>query len=504
MQSKTWFKIVKVINFSFIALCYIIAITSCVLVFVNGRNEIHIIFIILYIPLAIAAAWIISETPEQIFYYIENKEGYGVVYSRLKLGVGVISILFLSVLFAVLIFPFSDYQNGFVTSTVAPAGSPQFIQTFAHLTNAPIEYGDSVIPIDNGSQFLQVLLKTFDTASSSIDFTTFLWADGTFSDQIFAALTNAAQRGVQVRVLLDSLGSRNLSKANIATLQAVGGKVAEYHSFDISNPLAYDNRDHIRSIVIDGRIGFTGGMGISDNWFGNTPDKTFQDMMFEVRGAMAQSLQNSFTEIWNEATGEVLSGPLFYPSLEEPATQNTFVGITSVPSENYRPVRDAFMLTALSAQKKLYIASPYIVPDQDFLTILENKARAGVDVRIISPGEKTAVPILYAAWHADYSQLLQAGVKIYEYQPTMIHTKFIVADDTWSLIGSANMDNRSESLNAENIMGVNDPVLARSLDQTFVSYISRSKEFTAADWKREYGFFSQIYSKALLLFAKQY
>ena len=131
-------------------------------------------------------------------------------------------------------------------------------------------------------------------------------------------------------------------------------------------------------------------------------------------------------------------------------------------------------------------------------------ARAGVDVRIVSPGGTTVAPILRAAWHLDYSQLLASGVRIYEYQPSMIHTKFIVADETWSLIGSANIDNRSEALNTENLLGVSDPTLAGSLDATFMDYLTRSKEITVADWKGEYGFFSQMYSRLLLVLDKQY
>jgi cardiolipin synthase len=219
---------------------------------------------------------------------------------------------------------------------------------------------------------------------------------------------------------------------------------------------------------------------------------------------MAKSLQDSFAQVWNDTTGEVLSGPLFYPMMANIPATNSFIGITSVPSGDYEPVRDAFLLTALSAQKKLYIVASYIIPDQALLKVLEDKARSGVDVRIVSPGEITVAPILRAVWHLDYDQLLGAGVKIYEYQPSMIHTKFMVTDDIWSLIGSANIDNRSEALNAENIMGISDQTFANSLDSTFTDYILRSKEITLADWENQYGFFSRLYSRLLLALAKQY
>ena len=162
------------------------------------------------------------------------------------------------------------------------------------------------------------------------------------------------------------------------------------------------------------------------------------------------------------------------------------------------------MLTILSAQKSLYIVNPYIVPDQGLLKALEDKARAGVDVRIISPGPISNAPLVRAAWHKDYEPLLLSGVKIYEYQSSMIHTKFMLADGEWSLIGSANIDNRSESLNNENVMGIDDSMLANNLHQIFTKYLSQSKEITITDWKKQYGFLSKLYSEMLLVLFKQY
>ncbi|MDE2188490.1 MAG: hypothetical protein KGJ35_02040, partial [Patescibacteria group bacterium] len=408
------------------------------------------------------------------------------------------------IFFVVLIFPTVNKKPAIITQ-IAPIGSDEFMQMFSEITDAPLENGETVTPIDNGTTFLPILLDSLNTASSSIDFTTFPWADGSFNNQVFNALISAALRGVQVRLLLDAFGSHSLSKNYIQKLQAAGGKVAEYHPFHILNPLQYDSRDHIRSIVIDGKLGFTGGMGITNEWFSEKPNDTFEDMMFEVKGTMAQSLQDSFAQIWNETTGEIISGPNFYPKLSTNIkSTNKFVGITSIPSGDYEPVRDAFVLTALSAKKKIYIAASYIIPDPGLLKVLEDKAKEGVDVRIVSPGPNTVAPILRAAWHLDYAPLLAAGVKLYEYQPSMIHTKFIVADDVWSLIGSANVDNRSEAINTENLLGVNDPTLANSLDTTFFDYLSRSKEITAKDWSQEYGFWSSLYSKIVLILNKQY
>jgi cardiolipin synthase len=503
LNDKRWYKTLKVLDIIFIVFCYLVVLVMYIIIFTDGTDGINIFLKIASIPILIFFAWIVSGTPQQAFYYlmnIEESEGY---YSKIRLIAGVFVSALICIFIAVIIFPTGDHKASTVTN-IAPAGSPEFMQTLSELTNTPVEQGSDVTSIDNGNDFLPILLNALDAASSSINFTTFPWADGTFNDRVFTALINAADRGVQVRLLLDAFGSHSLSKNYIKELQAAGGMVAEYHPFYILNPLQYNSRDHIRSMVIDGKVGFTGGMGITNEWFGSTPTNTFEDMMFEFKGAMAQSLQDSFAQVWNNTTGEVLSGPTFYPPPTNTPNTNTFIGITGIPSGDYEPVHDAFLLTAISAQKRLYIVASYIIPDQALLKVLEDRARAGVDVRIVSPGENTVAPVLRAVWHMDYDQLLEAGVKLYEYQPSMIHTKFMVADDVWSLVGSANVDNRSEALNAENVVGISDPALAKTLDGTFMDYLSRSKEITLSDWKSQYGFFSRLYSRLLLVLQKQY
>jgi|GEM_PF-399389 cardiolipin synthase len=503
LNSMTWYKVLKVMNIIFVVFCYSTVFLMYAVIFTDGTDGVNIFLKIASIPILIFFAWVVSGTPQEVFYYLLSVKESESPYSKVRLIAGVFISALIFIFISVIIFPTGDHKT-FTVTDVAPAGSQQFIQTLSQLTNTPVGQGDAVIPIDSGAEFLPILLNALDAASSSINFTTFPWADGTFNDQVFAALIRAAHRGVQVRLLLDAFGSHSLSKSYINDLEDAGGKIGEYHQFHPLNPLQYNSRDHIRSIVIDGRIGFTGGMGITSEWFGSAPDDTFEDMMFEFKGSMAQSLQGSFAQIWNDTTGEVISGPLFYPQIQDISAKNTFIGITSIPSGDYEPVRDAFLLTAMSAQKKLYIAASYIIPDQELLNVLEDKAKEGVDVRIISPGENTVAPILRTVWHLDYGQLLQAGVKIYEYQPSMIHSKFIVADDIWSLIGSANVDNRSEALNAENLVGITDPVLANSLDSIFADYLSRSKEITLTGWKNRYGFFSTLYSKMLSILGKQY
>ncbi len=425
-----------------------------------------------------------------------------------------LGVIFVLTLIGILVIPGTRNNTPLtLTSATAPVGSPEFLAALSHLTNAPSGQGDPVTLVPD-TAFLPALLGAIRNASSSIDITDYSWKDGAFSDQVFTTLIAAAQRGVAVRVLFDSFGSTYLSKKNIQALEQSGGKVAEYHPFSLRDPIQYDERDHMRALVFDGKTAFFGSVGIADYWITDADGfGQWDDFMIQVDGTMAQATQGAFAELWRETTGEVLSGPVFYPlspsaSARSPVgsgtTTNPFISIAGLPSGNADPVRDTYMLTVLSAQKKLYIINAFIVPDQGFLTALEEKARAGVDVRILSPGSITIAPVLRDAWHADYEQLLEAGVKLYEYQPSMIHAKVMMADDAWSVVGSANLDNRSDRLNAENIMGIADPTLATGLDTVFTNDLAQSKQITLPDWQKQYGFFSKLYSTILLVLYKQF
>lgn len=418
----------------------------------------------------------------------------------LKIILAVIAIVIIYAIF----FPLDKGNSLKNINTSSPAGSQEFLSTLSGLTGEPVQKGDPVKFVQD-SNFLSVLLDVINNASSSIDITDYPWANGTFSDQVFEALTQASKRHVSVRVLLDSFGTMGVSEDNIKKLEQYGGKVEKYHQFSLLNPMQYDERDHMRTFVIDGKLAFVGGVGIVDYWIADADGYSqWNDFMVEVSGAMAQAVQEDFGELWTRATGEVLSGQEFYPDSSSKNTTNLFIPISSVPPKDTGLINDMFTMSVLSAQKKLYIINPFIIPNRDFLNALEEKAESGVDVRILSPGPITIGPILRYAWHADYQELLDAGVKIYEYQPSMIHAKMIMVDDIWSVVGSANMDNRSNALNAENVIGIKDESFATSLDSIFLKDLDNSKQITLSDWKKQYGFFSKLFSEALLIFYKQY
>lgn len=391
------------------------------------------------------------------------------------------------------------------------AGSPEFLKMLAGMTGAPVRDGAPVTVLPDGRAFEAALLEAITHATSSIAVTDYAWNEGVFSERIFSALEAAVKRGVMVRVVLDGFGGKNVPQAWVDDLMSVGGEVVYFHPFDLADPFQYDIRDHARIFVVDGSIGFTGGMGLVDYWTASAEGfSTWRDLMFEVHGGMAGDLGNDFEALWKASTTTPLG---FHPGIpgtgpvpagpEASSSRLRYIAMPDIPNNDFQPIHDAFLLTILSARKRLYIECPFVVPDRDILNALEAKARAGVDVRIISPGPITIAPILRSAWHGSYEELLRAGVRLYEYQPSMIHSKIMIADGAWSVFGSANIDDRSESINAESVIGAADPMLAGTLENIFAGDIGKSEEITLSGWLARYGIIDRLTSKFWLLFTRQ-
>jgi cardiolipin synthase A/B len=397
-----------------------------------------------------------------------------------------------------------------ISASTAPIGGPVFLRDLSFATHEAVETGESVQPILDGSDFFDALIDDIGHATSSIEIADFPWDHGALSQRMFTSLTEAANRGVSVRVILDSFGGWTVPHSWILGLKKAGGKVVEYHPFLLADPLRYNVRDHERIFVVDSAVAYTGGMGVVDYWIG--PAKGYpewRDAMFEERGSMVSDMNRDFDRLWAISGGKTeYASPTGVAPSSVSATSAVpysvpYIFVAGAPTSQFQPIRDAFLYTIASAHATLYIESPYIVPDRELVDLLEAKARAGVDVRIISPGPITSGPILRSVWHAYYAELLQSGVRLYEYQPSMIHSKVIVADGAWSLIGSANMDSRSEAINDEDVIGIADPALANELDRMFMADIESSKEITLADWSHEYGWLDRAASEFWMLFERE-
>jgi cardiolipin synthase len=250
----------------------------------------------------------------------------------------------------------------------------------------------------------------------------------------------------------------------------------------------------VRVVVIDGRIAYTGGFGLADYWLGDGHhDEQWRESNVRFEGPAVMQLQAAFSAAWAEATGELIIGPLFFPPNGFQPAGDTYAGLLyAAPTVGSTPAERFLALTISGARKSLYITNSYFVPDDDFRRLLIRAARRGVDVRVLTVSSKTDVKTTWYAGRYHYEQLLRNGIRIYEYLPTMLHSKTIVADGVFSAVGSMNFDNRSMAFNNESQLVVLDSTFGRQMDSTFVDDLRYSKEIKLAEFEHR-----SIFAKAV-------
>ncbi len=363
-------------------------------------------------------------------------------------------------------------------------GSPQFLAALSALTGTAVDMGSPVDVLNNGNEIFASMFAAMRAATHHIHVMTFIWKDGKLSDQLLEILTAKAHEGVEVRVFLDSMGGILAPEDKFITLEAAGGHVAWFRKFEFGKLSRYHRRNHRRSIVIDGTVAYTGGVSIGDEWSGNAENpEHWRDMMVQTTGVMALRLQAAFVQMWTSATGEILVGDAYYPRRAEKGSV-PFLSVASAPTDDIHPIRTLFWLSFMGATKRISIENPYFVPDHHIRAALRAKAREGVEVRVIVPNEHIDVPPVLWAGRYYYEEMLKDGVRIYEFQPTMVHSKFVVVDGAWSVVGSANIDVRSKELNEENVIAMLDTGLAKRLGDAFARDLRRAKEVTLTSWKK--------------------
>ena len=401
-----------------------------------------------------------------------------------------------------------------LVATAAPeVDSDEFLAAIAGLVNGTVQKGGTLALLNNGAAFYPELEREIAAARRSINFMVYIWEPGKVGDRMFELLAERARAGVRVRVMLDGLGGIRAPKEGIERLEQAGVTVARFRPPRFGMLTRFHKRNHRRAIVIDGAVGFTGGMAIGDKWEGNArnPDE-WRDFMVRVTGCLAANLQSAFAELWAHCHGEILVGDDYYTpdgsepehaQAAEPAAPIRHIGVISSPSSEEHPLRHFYVLSFLAARQRLWMTTPYFVPDQPMREVLAERARAGVDVRVLLPNEHTDATPIRLAGHAYYEELLAAGVRIWEFQPTFLHAKALVIDGRWSVVGSANMDVRSKELNEENVLGILDAAFAGQLETTFVAYLERAREIRLEEWKRR-GSAARIAERIARVFAEQY
>jgi cardiolipin synthase len=372
------------------------------------------------------------------------------------------------------------------SAPLPPVESPEFATTVSHLVNAPVERGGTIEILNNGDGFLPALLRDIGAARRTINFLVFMWEDGEFSTRVLDALIARQRAGVQVRVLLDGLGAKGAPDDRFEELARAGGRVERFRTPKFGTWTRFHRRNHRRSIVMDGRVGFVGGMAVYDKWLGNAQDPGhWRDMMFRVTGPMAVSLQAAFVDSWVSSSGEILAGPEIYPpdaGTDQGVRQ--FIHHVNSPADDDQTMAYFYLLPILAAREKIYLATPYFIPDDPLKAALMEKARAGVDVQLLLPGEHIDNASARYSGQNHYDELMDAGVKIHEYRPTFIHSKFGVVDGHWSIVGSPNLNSRSRQLDEENAFAILDAGFAAELEQTFLRDVARSDRISLDAWRK--------------------
>jgi cardiolipin synthase len=424
-------------------------------------------------------------------------------------GVAVIGII------VTLFFSFGRRPSDIQIPYNPPVSSPDFMIGMAGLAGGPLKTGGTAKLLNNGDEFFPVLYETLKGATQSINFVVYIWEDSKPGDELFTILTERARAGVQVRILLDGLGGMKAPEEKIEALEQAGGMVKVFRSARFGKLSRFHKRNHRRSIVVDGNIAFVGGMAVGDKWLGDArSEKEWRDSMVQVTGPIASTVQSAFVDNWahvpddDDTGGEILIGPAFFPQFAEPPaspgeTVAMHTGINSAPSSENHPMRLVYLQTFSAARQKLYIANSYFVPDETIRKAVIERAKQGVDVRILLPGEKTDAKPIRQTGHRYFEELMEAGVKIYEYQPTMMHAKTVVVDGLFSVVGSSNMDVRSKELNMENVLGILDAGFARQLEDTFFDDLKRAKEINLEEWRKR-GVFKKLTERISSLAAEQY
>jgi cardiolipin synthase len=360
------------------------------------------------------------------------------------------------------------------------------VHSLSNLVNAPLERGGTISILNNGDEFLPALIDAIDHARSTINFSVYIWEGGRFSKQVLDALLRAQKRQVAVRVLLDDFGAKDLSFSTFKELQGAGAKVERFRTPQFGKWTRLHRRNHRRSIVIDGNIGFTGGMAVKDVWLGHAenPDH-WRDVMFKMTGPLARSLQSAFASSWVGSSGELLVSSETYPDMDaDTSGVQRFIHLVNSPAADNYDMAEFFILPILAARKSVLVVTPYFIPDKHLEQALMKKAQEGVDVEMILPGTHTDNRLSRLIAESHYENLLRSGVKILEYRPTFIHSKYMIVDRQWSVIGTPNLNYRSRQLDEENAFGILDVDFAERLTQVFRTDAKNADEIRFGQWRR--------------------
>jgi cardiolipin synthase len=379
---------------------------------------------------------------------------------------------------------------------------PQFMHELGTLLGPPVLDGNRIEDLQNGDEIFPPMLAAIRGARRTITFETYIYWSGEIGREFRDALAERARAGVKVHVLLDWVGSQKMDSETIPALREAGVEVERYHPLHWYTLGRMNNRTHRKLLVVDGKVGFTGGVGIADVWRGNAQDPDhWRDSHYRVEGPAVAQIQAAFVDNWMKTSGRVLQGDGYFPPLEPAGDARAQMFISS-PRAGADSMQLMYLLALAAAERTIDLSAAYFVPD-DFTraAIIAAMAR-GVRVRIIVPGKHIDTVVVGKASRATWGELLKAGAEIHVFQPTMFHCKMLVVDGQLVSVGSTNFDNRSFRLNDEANLNVYDRAFAEEMTAIFEDDLKRSARMTLAEWQ-DRPFWERLMEKSAALFSSQ-
>jgi cardiolipin synthase len=368
----------------------------------------------------------------------------------------------------------------------------EFLPTIAGATGVPFSPGNAITLLNNGDAFYPAMLDAIAQAQCSITVEAYIYWAGDIGREFSRALAARAKAGIKVKILLDAVGSSTIGHEILTMLESGGCQLAWYNPIKWYTLGRFNHRTHRKSLVIDGRVAFTGGAGIADHWRGNAEDPAhWRDLQIRLEGPGVTPLQTGFAQNWLQTTGELISGPLFYPPPDGAAGTVAVQTIMSSPEIGASTVRTMYYLSIISARRSIYIANPYFLPDETAMDALTEAKKRGVDVRIMVSGIHNDNWLARRNSIRLFGRSLKAGIEILEYNKTMLHHKTMVVDSAWATVGTTNFDNRSFAHNEENNVCFFDVTLAAALEKMFRADVAGCDPVSLRDWQRR-GIFERI------------
>ncbi len=359
-----------------------------------------------------------------------------------------------------------------------------FLYTIQSTCQAALHHGNSVQILTNGAEFYPAMLDAIRSATRSVNMECYIFQPGRVANQFIEALSERARKGVNVTIVVDAIGSFSLWGRPVRRLRKAGCRIESYQRLNWYRLARINNRTHRELLVIDGRVAFVGGAGVADWWMHpHRGARPWRDTMARIEGPVVAAIQGVAAENWLECCGEILTGPEYFPNLDTVGTTTAFV-VRSSPSDRATASRVAFQLLIEGADQQVRISTPYFLPDRAFRRALVAIAARGVELCVIVPGRGTDQRWVRLASRRMWGQLLEAGIRIYEYRKTMTHAKVLIVDGLWAVIGTTNLDNRSFEHNDEVNVALRDAEVATRLLVDFERDIQDSDEITLESWRR--------------------